>query len=71
MKKTFKNLRSSLAEWSAPTAHTARVTQSLSVSTGKSSTAKRPSVIQPTKIMMNKSEKKRRGIHFFQLGDTK
>lgn len=71
MPKTFNEFMLNVTEWSSPTAHTARVTQRISVATGKSSKAKKPSVIQPTQLPISKSEKKRRGIHFFQLDDAK
>lgn len=69
MSKSFEQLRQDLGEWTAPTAHTAHTTDRMSVRTDKSSTAKRPSVMQLQKKQFSRKERLKRGIHGFTLND--
>lgn len=69
MPKNYDDLIRSLDEWSAPTAHTGRVSSRLSTRTDLSAKAKKPSVVQPTQLPFSKKEKARRGIHGFQIGE--
>ena len=69
MAKSYDDLLKSLGEWatSSRAAHT--TTTQLSTQTNASQKAKRPSVVQPMQVPFTKAEKKRRGIHGFQLGE--
>jgi hypothetical protein len=71
MAKSYNDLLKSITEWSAPTAHTAHVTDRMSTKTGLSNKAKRPSVKQLEKLPMTKAEREKKGVHFFQLGGVK
>jgi hypothetical protein len=70
MAKNYHDFLKDMMEWSAPTAHTAHTTIRMSVKTGKAAAkAKRPSVKQLEKLPYTQSEKEKKGIHFFQLGE--
>ena len=69
MAKTFETFRKDVQEWSAPTAHTAHVTDRISVQTNKSAKAKRPNVKQLVKMPFTTKERKWKGIHGFTLND--
>lgn len=70
MAKNYDDLMKSVAEWSAPTAHTGHTTDRMSVQTGKANIkAKKPSLRQLQKLPYTQAEKEKRGIHFFQLGE--
>ena len=70
MSKSFDKLKQDVFEWTAPyAAHTAHVSDRISVRTDKSKTAKRPSVLQIPKKQYSKKEREKRGIHGFTLED--
>ena len=69
MAKTYHDLMNDVREWSTPTAHTAHVTDRMSVRTDKSAKAKRPNVIQLRKLPFTTKERKWKGIHGFTLND--
>lgn len=70
MAKSYHDLRKSIGEWSAPTAHTGHVTDRISTRTDLSAKAKKPSVRQLKKLPMSKAEMEKRGIHFSISGGS-